>query len=87
MPKARCMKCKVDREMKNPKELMTAKGGVRVAGVCPVCGTKMTTFIAVHKASKEMQDKVAAYKKKHGGSRKSKSRKSKSSRKSGGRKM
>ena len=41
-----CVKCKLKREMTNPK-VVTFKGGKRRAmqGVCKKCGTKMTKFI------------------------------------------
>ena len=42
---AYCVKCKVKREMDNPKEItMKGKGGVKrraMTGICPKCGTKM----------------------------------------------
>ncbi len=41
MVKGRCMKCKTEREMKDPKEVTTKKGTPAVSGVCSVCGTKM----------------------------------------------
>jgi hypothetical protein len=81
MVKGRCMKCKVAREIKNPVEMMMSNGGARIAGSCPVCGTKMGAIIAVNKASPALQAKIAAYKKKkHGGEHKS--RKSRGSRRS-----
>jgi hypothetical protein len=37
----RCMKCKENREMKDPEET-TMKNGMKAAkGTCTVCGTKM----------------------------------------------
>lgn len=81
MVKAYCVKCKVSREIKNPVELMAANGRGRIAGVCPVCGTKMGTFISEDKASPALRAKMTAYKKKKGGSKKSKrSQKSRKSR-------
>ncbi len=41
MVKGRCMKCKTDREMKDPVQVATKKGTPMVKGTCPVCGTKM----------------------------------------------
>ena len=36
------MKCRVKRELKDAKTLLTMKNGKRaIQGVCPVCGTKM----------------------------------------------
>lgn len=45
---ARCMKCRMERKMKDAKEIkMKARGGERRAaqGVCPQCGTKMFKFL------------------------------------------
>jgi hypothetical protein len=42
--KIRCMKCKKDQPAKNVKELITANGRRRLAGVCAVCGTKVSVF-------------------------------------------
>lgn len=42
---AYCVKCKIKREMKDPKEItMKGKGGTKrraMTGICPTCGTKM----------------------------------------------
>jgi Zn finger protein HypA/HybF involved in hydrogenase expression len=38
---ARCMKCKEQREMKNPKQITMKNGRPATEGVCPVCGTRM----------------------------------------------
>jgi len=35
----RCMKCKAQVEMKNAKEVLTAKGTKMAKGACPKCGT------------------------------------------------
>ncbi len=43
--KAYCVKCKAEREMKNPKIIETKNGHRRVAGVCAVCGSKMSKFL------------------------------------------
>ena len=47
--KAYCVKCKVSREMKEPKEKKTANGRLMMQGICPHCGTKMNVFIASKK--------------------------------------
>ena len=39
---AYCVKCKAKREMKDTKATFTKKGHPRTAGVCSVCGTKMS---------------------------------------------
>ncbi len=41
MPKARCMKCKKEIEIKNPQEVVMKNGMAALKGVCPVCGTKV----------------------------------------------
>lgn len=38
---ARCMKCKMQREMKEETPLTMKNGQPAVSGVCPECGTKM----------------------------------------------
>lgn len=38
---ARCMKCKEQREMKDPKQITMKNGRPATEGVCPVCGTRM----------------------------------------------
>jgi hypothetical protein len=37
--KGYCVKCKKKVDIKNPKEVKTAKGTKMVKGVCPKCGT------------------------------------------------
>lgn len=38
---ARCMKCKEQREMQDPKQITMKNGRPATEGVCPVCGTRM----------------------------------------------
>lgn len=38
---AYCVKCRVKREMKNPKVITYKNGQSGTQGVCPVCGIKM----------------------------------------------
>jgi Zn finger protein HypA/HybF involved in hydrogenase expression len=38
---ARCMKCKEQREMKDPKQITMKNGRPATEGICPVCGTRM----------------------------------------------
>jgi hypothetical protein len=38
---ARCMKCKIQREVKDPVEVLMKNGKPATTGVCPVCNTKM----------------------------------------------
>ena len=41
MAEGRCLKCKVNREIKDPVDV-TMKNGMKAAsGTCPECGTKM----------------------------------------------
>jgi DNA-directed RNA polymerase subunit RPC12/RpoP len=49
MPTARCMKCKKEVEVKNPKEVTMKNGLVAIQGVCPVCGTKVFRIIGKKK--------------------------------------
>ncbi len=41
MVDARCMKCRENREMKDPKEVTMKNGMGALSGTCTVCGTKM----------------------------------------------
>jgi DNA-directed RNA polymerase subunit RPC12/RpoP len=41
MAEARCMKCKKQVEVKDPKEVVMKNGMKAVSGVCPECGTKV----------------------------------------------
>lgn len=50
MPTGRCMHCKTEREIKDPKDVVMKNGMKAIKGVCPVCGTKM--FRIVGKAKK-----------------------------------
>jgi Zn finger protein HypA/HybF involved in hydrogenase expression len=43
---AYCTKCRTKREIKDAKEVTTANGRHALQGVCPVCGTKLTRFVA-----------------------------------------
>jgi hypothetical protein len=38
---AYCLKCRMQREMKDPKEVQMKNGKPATSGTCPVCGTKM----------------------------------------------
>jgi hypothetical protein len=39
--KAYCMKCRAQREVKNPKSILMKNKRPATQGVCPVCGTKV----------------------------------------------
>jgi hypothetical protein len=41
MVEAYCVKCKTKREMKDPRQEKTVKGGDIVKGNCPTCGCGM----------------------------------------------
>jgi len=44
-----CVKCRKKQEIKEPKEVaFEVKGKTKYAiqGICPICGTKITRFIA-----------------------------------------
>jgi len=36
-----CMKCKTQREIKNPEQITMKNGRPATQGTCPVCGTKI----------------------------------------------
>ena len=38
---AYCVKCRVEREMQDAKQVTMKNGKLATQGVCPVCGTKM----------------------------------------------
>ena len=39
---AYCFKCRVKREIKNPKRVTLKNGRLATRGTCPVCGTKLS---------------------------------------------
>ena len=41
-----CVKCREKRTIKNGKVEVSDKGRRMAKGVCPVCGTKVTRFLA-----------------------------------------
>lgn len=45
MVDGRCMRCKVQRQMKNEKEVVMKNGMKAMSGVCTNCGTKMFKII------------------------------------------
>ncbi len=45
MVKGRCMKDKMQVEIKDPKEIIMKNGMKAVKGVCPKCGTKVFRII------------------------------------------
>ena len=45
MVSGRCMKCKQEREMKNPKEVVMKNGMKAMKGTCTVCGTSMFKIV------------------------------------------
>jgi DNA-directed RNA polymerase subunit RPC12/RpoP len=45
MVKGRCMKCKAEVEMKNPKDTIMKNGMKAAKGECPKCGTKVFRII------------------------------------------
>lgn len=51
----RCMKCKEQREIKDPVIAMTAKGGFMAKGVCSVCGTKMAKILSKDSAERAIE--------------------------------
>lgn len=45
MAEARCMKCKKQVEVKDPKEVVMKNGMKAVSGTCGTCGTKVFKII------------------------------------------
>lgn len=45
MVKGRCMKCKAEVEMKNPKDVIMKNGMKAAKGECPKCATKVFRII------------------------------------------
>lgn len=45
MPEARCMKCRKQVEIKDPKEVVLKNNLKAIKGVCPACGTKVCRII------------------------------------------
>ena len=44
-----CMHCQKKVEMQNPQKIATKRGGVRLAGTCPNCGTNLSRFLGASK--------------------------------------
>lgn len=57
MVKGRCMKCKTQKEMKNPEIVKTARGGFMAKGECE-CGTKMCAMMSKDNAEKAIKEGV-----------------------------
>jgi len=49
MPTGRCMKCKCQVEIKNPKENVTKNKMVMIKGVCPKCETTVCRIVGKKK--------------------------------------
>jgi hypothetical protein len=45
MAEARCMKCKKQVEVKNPKDVVMKNGMKAISGECPECGTKVFKIV------------------------------------------
>ncbi len=45
MAEARCMKCKEQVEIKDPKDVIMKNGMKAIKGVCPKCGTKVFRIV------------------------------------------
>ena len=41
MVQAYCLKCRTQREMRNPKQIKMKNGKPATEGICPTCGTRM----------------------------------------------
>ena len=49
MVQARCMKCKMQVEIKDPKNVTLKNGMAAVKGVCPKCGTTVFRILGKKK--------------------------------------
>ena len=45
MAEARCMKCKKQVEVKEPKDVKMKNGMAAISGTCPVCSTKVFKIV------------------------------------------
>ena len=54
--KGRCMRCKDQREMKEAKMNITARGGYMAKGKCTVCGCGMCAIMSKDNALKAVAD-------------------------------
>jgi len=52
----RCMKCKEQKEMKDPKMTKTSRGGFMAKGKCSVCGCGMCRIMSKSDAEKAVSD-------------------------------
>lgn len=50
MVEGRCMKCRVQVEIKDPEEVEMKNGMMAMKGVCPTCGTKVFRITGKKKA-------------------------------------
>jgi len=50
---ARCMKCKAQKEMREPEEATMKNGGTMMKGTCNDCGTKMCKIVGKKKTTEE----------------------------------
>lgn len=56
MVAGRCMKCKEQKEMKDPEIVRTARGGYMGRGTCVDCGTKMSAMMSKDNAEKAVEE-------------------------------
>ena len=56
MVKGRCMRCKEQKDMKNPEIVQTARGGYMAKGTCVSCGTKMSAIMSKENAEKAIKE-------------------------------
>lgn len=57
--KARCMRCKEDKEMKDPAINKTARGGFMAKGSCPDCKCGMCKILSKDAAEKMIANEEA----------------------------
>ena len=51
----RCMGCKAQKEMKDPKIVKTSRGGYMGRGTCKKCGTNMAAMMSKDNAAKAIK--------------------------------
>lgn len=57
MVTARCMKCKAQKEVKDPRQITMKNGRPAIKGTCPDCGTTMFKIGRLEQSSKNETDK------------------------------
>lgn len=56
MVKGRCMRCRQQKDMKNPEIVQTKRGGYMGRGTCVKCDTKMSAMMSKENAEKAVKE-------------------------------